>query len=50
MFGPYKKLEPTDGQKMDQILEKISSLGREALTEDEEQFLMDQSAKIRDQK
>ena len=47
MHGPYKTFEPTEEERMDLILEKISEEGRESLSEAEEKFLMDASAKIR---
>ena len=47
MNGPFKKFAEEDSAKMDSILEKISSHGRESLTEHEEKFLLEQSNRIR---
>ena len=45
--GSYSRSQPESEDRMDQILKKISAEGRENLTEEEEQFLLDQSARMR---
>ena len=51
MFGPYKnKSETPTDDRMDKILEKISAQGRDSLTEEEEQYLVAASARMRDRK
>ena len=49
MHGPYaKKVQPPTASKMVQVLEKISSQGRESLTDEEELFLQDASRRLRE--
>ena len=47
MNGPYAEKQEQTTDRVDQILEKISAEGRESLTEEEEQFMLDQSTKMR---
>ena len=47
MHGPYKAFPSDEEQRMDDILAKISAEGKDSLTAEEEQFLIDASKRLK---